>query len=585
MRTFAELDFDIEVKEKTKRKSGAWTLNAQGTYPSALGFYKHLLFFQNYCVNIENIELEDISSFHLTSYKLLRRMTSYVKEKALFGSAADRILNFINLGCQKSGYLRLCGERGDRTLEAYFFELDHIADNYQSLSDDAKQGIRKRGKGQNSGKKNIKFLREMPVIKRRQACHDASLWLIEQSDNLVEEAQKELKASKKAKNENSKQKRFDKAGFFASKALNKIVVALIMESSFSNAPRASNWVTLKYCPSAKYQTDGQACLIYHSHKNHFQLYVPLYGNDISNENDHVRLIKNSDSQNAVPIDVDYPEHLTPLFKKFLKVRELYINTHMVSSVRKALPKLKAQLRDLNFLTSRDIVNSLKEKRSLLSNLENISDSYRQYELEKIEKDSEKEQALLQQYAKAMKTSSKKVTLKNIQNDVKRLQQEITDYEAIESPHFKNLLVKNLRLDIKSLEEFSPENIDILIPSFSYRLGETKRVSEVADLGNWETNRKLRRNFVLPPSKLSENFKAMTCDAFHFTCDEHQWGLNIHAMRHLAAETELDLGGSYSDVAGLLNDEVAQVIKIYGRKDRSKSMKKVAQRKSCIPIGY
>ncbi|MFS1877506.1 hypothetical protein [Enterovibrio norvegicus] len=71
---------------------------------------------------------------------------------------------------------------------------------------------------------------------------------------------------------------------------------------------------------------------------------------------------------------------------------------------------------------------------------------------------------------------------------------------------------------------------------------------------------------------------MTYTAFmHVMPEEKQHGINMHAMRHLIAETHLDdHPGDYIGAAAKLNDEVEQIIKTYGDKDRTKAMRRIAE---------
>jgi hypothetical protein len=593
MKSFSGLGFDIEVKEKTKRSSNAWTKNAQGSYPSATGFYKHLLFFQNYCINIENIKFDNVSSEHLTKYKLLKRISLYAKNQKRFGTSADRILNFINLGAQSRGYLRLCADPGDRELENFFYELDYIRDNYDEMSSDAKKGIKHRGDGSkgSQGKENIEFLLDMPFKERRELCHEASIWLIDKSDSFLEESKKELKAFNKARNEKSGLKRFDKAGFFAMKSFSRIISAVILESSFVNAPRAINWSTLKYCQSAKYKEDGVPSLTYHSHKNRFEINIPLYGYDISKENEHVRLIKNSDAENVKPVNLFFPEYLTPIIKKLIEVRRIYIDTHMVTQVRKAIPKIKKGLSELNALTTSGLEHEIENLKAKSTELKALDIEHHDYKLEAIEVDKDIENSFLQRYIAILSNielnnKKRKIELSDIYASIISVEAKIEELTLLTNIDHRNYLKQHAKLDITAFENFSTSDIDLLLPSASYRLGETKKGISSADRKEWETNRLLRRHFYNPPSKLSDSFKAMTCDAFHEICDENQWGINIHALRHLVARTYLDeYPGDWEGAAAILNDDIEQIIKIYGNKDRSKTMKEVADKESCIKIKY
>ena len=118
----------LKVSESTRRSEKGWTVNGFGHVPSADIFFRNLIFFYNYCVQIENIPEDKVCSSQMTDIDLLFRMTEYVKFNNKHGSSAERVLSFISLGIQKFGYLKLCGDLGGRSKEDFFDDLEYIKD-------------------------------------------------------------------------------------------------------------------------------------------------------------------------------------------------------------------------------------------------------------------------------------------------------------------------------------------------------------------------------------------------------------------------------------------------------------------------
>lgn len=137
-----------------------------------------------------------------------------------------------------------------------------------------------------------------------------------------------------------------RASFYASKAFSRIIPAVILETCFVVVPRGITWTTFRYFPTANAKMDGVPSITYHSHKNRFEMDVPVYGFDLGYANEYVRLMKNSDSGTIVPINILLPEYLTPLYKKFIEIRQNYINVHMPIQVEVATEKTKQSLNKL-----------------------------------------------------------------------------------------------------------------------------------------------------------------------------------------------------------------------------------------------
>ncbi|MNF74923.1 hypothetical protein D3C84_569700 [compost metagenome] len=114
---------------------------------------------------------------------------------------------------------------------------------------------------------------------------------------------------------------------------------------------------------------------------------------------------------------------------------------------------------------------------------------------------------------------------------------------------------------------SVDDIDIFFPWRSIRQNQV----------NNEESLKIRSKYIEVSSKLSDNFKSLTYQAYLMTMPhDKQHGINIHALRHLVAETHLEEHpGDFIGAAAKLNDDVEQIIKTYGDKDRAKAMRRVS----------
>ncbi|SEL90008.1 hypothetical protein SAMN05216262_1318 [Colwellia chukchiensis] len=129
----------------------------------------------------------------------------------------------------------------------------------------------------------------------------------------------------------------------------------------------------------------------------------------------------------------------------------------------------------------------------------------------------------------------------------------------------------IEMDLVPYGDCDPETMDILLPWRSIRAEDTDDEVLLA----------IREKFIHSAAKFGENFCHLTYTAYlHILPEAKQHGINIHAMRHIVAETHLEENpGDYIGAASKLNDDVDQIIRTYGDKDRSKSMKRVAELES------
>jgi hypothetical protein len=491
----------LRVKEITKRHNKSWTNDGKGANGSAICFYNHLIFFQDYCVRHEKIKLEDVSTKHLTDPKLLNRMVKYIKLKGHGGTSPARLINFVNIGAQNKGYLRLCGERGERTIEDYYDDLDFILEDYHELKSSCMFAVSSRGEGSQKGKKNIKFILDEPADNRQILVHQSCTYLITQAISFQAESKRNEKLAINAKTQLIREKRSASAASYIRKAYKRIITALISEVSWIVVPRASTWGIFKYYPSISQRDDEYSSITYLKKENRYEMKAPLYGPSLLDPNVKVRYLKNSDAINATEISLKLPEYLSPLFSKFLSIRNDYIKL--------------------------DLGYHIKEL------VENCN-----LDIQKIETE-----------------------LKSITNEDSRLIKEIE--------------VNELKLDLSAFRNFDINEVETLLPYRSIRNGETKTKNLVRN-PRWRNNRAMHRNMLFPPKNIGEIFRGTTEKAFiEVHPDLIQEGINIHAMRHLIAETHLELNpGDFIGAAAKLNDEIEQIIKTYGNRDRSKVMREL-----------
>lgn len=439
-----------KVQENNKKKD-LWTTNAKGKCGSKSGFIRDLLAFQDYCITELNMEFEDIGTVQLTDPILIHNWCIKSGRAKTGASSASRLLNWIYRSAKNQGYLRFCADRGARSMNEFLDDLDYICEEYPNWLEVVKNGIGEKTKGAQKGKANIAFLLKLPFEERKRKVHQASAYLMERAENFQREAHQQIKFAKKSPGPVSEEKRYKSAASNIRRALNYAQAAVVLEASFVNAPRAGNWTMLKYYPSASVQNRSFASLTFLRQRNRYQLYIPLYGTSLIDPegNESTRYIKNADSKNAVDVDVELPEILTPLIKRFLSIRKDY-----------------------------------------------------------------------------------------------------------------------LELDISRYGNVEASSVEWLMPWRSVRATSSKDPIRL----------KLRSLFINEESKFGENFEAMTYTAFmKIMPEENQHGINIHAIRHLVAETHLDeYPGDFIGAASKLNDDVEQIIKTYGDKDRSKAMRRVSE---------
>lgn len=330
---FAELR--TTVKEKNKSRDGKWTIRADGEYSSAESFKLLLLFFMNYCIEQENIAFDDVSTDHLTQYALIKRLC-YAGKNGRSPSYVTTLLSYIGLGCQRRGYLRLCGDRGNRDINDYFSELDFIGEEIDSLYDIVKGGTKKINT--NSGKQNIMFLMNIEKNKRVQLCFDASNKMLDESDYLISESKKKTKPAwdKVEKSTTHKIKELKSTAHYIEDAFSRVISAFLLKYCFTLCPRSNTWSYLRYCPTIAESSPDVPSIVFHSHKDTYEINIPRYTRSLDNPENIARVFKNSNSISTKNINMFLKTEVVPIMHKLIKIRSLYIENHISFYVKKCL---------------------------------------------------------------------------------------------------------------------------------------------------------------------------------------------------------------------------------------------------------
>lgn len=357
----------LKVRELQGTKEVRWTAGSNGIIGAAEKFHYSLRGFINYCVEKEGIGEDEVSLSHLTTPRILENLVVAAQQGFIGGSVVYDILSIVKVGAGKKGYLRLCGEPGDRTLDEYFNDLEFIIEESPIWRDSASKSKKTQGQGAEQGKENIQFLLKMDIDERKEVSKKAINKLIEKSKaNLLEADRFILLSKSKKKKQSVKEKCYREAISAIKSAYHESAAAMIMHTAPVSCPRVINWATLTYFNSVTDRDLRVPSLTYHRHKNRFELNIPLFGPSPIN-GEEIRFIKNSDSTNAAKVNVMFPEYITATIKNFLKVREYYIEyclTHEIPMMYKrnleTIEKLKnGAVKDLSEDANKKIISVLE----------------------------------------------------------------------------------------------------------------------------------------------------------------------------------------------------------------------------------
>ncbi|MFT6585304.1 MAG: hypothetical protein ACJAUY_001637 [Cognaticolwellia sp.] len=351
----------LRVMHLSKGVETNWTFSANGNCPSASRFYNTLKAFINYCVCHENIDEKDVNLFHLTNIGILERLVIATKAKKnkrgslassnidnqrkIGGSTVVDILKVVSAGAAIKGYLRLCGEPGERNLSDYFSDLDYLTELTPTLIKNAKRSIQTKGKGSSQGKENITFLLDLEAKERKRIGKGATQFLMKKCDANLRIAMKLVEKAKLKGNETLLKKAFTNIRMAYSESL----TALIYSVSFIICPRVLNWSLLKFYDDSSLRDNRFSSLSYNKQKKRYNLYIPVFGPDVFSEfyDEDVRYIKNSASYNIEKTDVDLGEHLTPIIDAYRKCRDIFIHIDMPYQVSFLIEQNRENINKLN----------------------------------------------------------------------------------------------------------------------------------------------------------------------------------------------------------------------------------------------
>jgi hypothetical protein len=476
----------IKVVEK---KFKPWTFNGRGACASSISYQRSLNAFLAYCCDIENIPYEMVSTRHLTDPEIMGRYIIY-KSKTSGSSSAKKLLDTIKLCCEKKGFLYFTADRGERSFDDFFDDLEEIIEEIDPWMNKCNKSTKKNNSF-DQGKKNIVFLLKIPAEERKDICHHVSKFLMDKALYFHERALMYFDKAKNAKSISLKNTNASAARQCIDDAYLPAITSLIFETCFTNSPRVINYTTFKFYESASDRYDAYPSITYLRKLGRFEMKAPLYGPTMLDPNSINRHLKNSDHLEAVPIDLILPEDLSGIYKKFLAIRADYIKIQITDQIPTMIDKTKVGIDK--------IINSSQ-----------------------------------------------------------------CDLKPIE--------LNELNKDLEFLQNFTISDIDMFIP---YKSRQYNRFSgEEAFNENIALNRAHKRAFYMNQNILAEYFKDCTGAAFN-ECypDLITGGVNVHALRHLAVGTHLELNPkNYIGAAAILNDGVEQIIKTYGPKNRAQAMK-------------
>ena len=373
-----------KVKEMSRGKERRWTIGGGGKSASLVKFHSEMKAFINHCVLIEKMDEEEVALYHLTDPEILENLVHNDSEHKCGASTILGILNLVSVSIQKKGYLRLCGDIGDRSMDEYFEDIDFIEDQIYDWKIDARGMINEKGKGAAKGKENIEFLLKLKV-KERIAVSDLAInYLVEKSKAGLLEAETCIKRYEQRndganKVKSRKKKAMSQACTYIKRAYGEALTAFIYSVSFKVCPRLTNWMMLNHYSDVSKRDSRFPSLCLDKKKNRYDLLIPLEGpNLMSDEQEDTRYIKNSESRDCVAIEMLLPEKYTEVINVFLAARQKYIDYEIPYT----LPRLIE--RNTNMIEEINASSSLKEyiKKSLIGELEKDIDAFENYEIDK-----------------------------------------------------------------------------------------------------------------------------------------------------------------------------------------------------------
>ncbi|NQY94952.1 MAG: hypothetical protein HRT43_12360 [Campylobacteraceae bacterium] len=384
----------LRVMQLTKGVETNWTFSANGHCSSSSRFYYALKAFINYCVCYENMDEEFVHLHHLTDINILERLVQATnvnknkrgsldssnedKKRKIGGSTVTDILKIVSAGVTIKGYLRLCGDPGERSLSEYFSDLDYLLELTPILKAKARKSIQVKGIGASQGKENIAFLLEIETKKRKKLGKKVSNFLLKKSEANLRVAMQLVEKTLSKDSDKFKSNLLKKACTNIRMAYSESLTALIYSVSFTVCPRVLNWSLLKFYNDSLLRDSRYSSLSYNKKKKKYNLYIPVFGPDVfSDDDDDVRYIKNSSSFNIEKIDIDLGDHLTPIIDAYIRCREMYVQVDMPYYASFLIEKNIENIKSLNDGFVKNLSN--KTKQILISELEKDIVAFRNFD--------------------------------------------------------------------------------------------------------------------------------------------------------------------------------------------------------------
>jgi len=277
----------LEVFETSKRTSSKWTYN-EGSKKcrSLIAFNQSLIAFMTFCVNELGMVAEEITVADLTNYKILEKWKNHLMEQGWGASVLKGLLNQIKRSSQPRGYLRLCGELGDRNLDRYFADLDFFVamePAWNAALDDAVQDV--------DAKENVHFLLDMKPKKMWGVVNNAIQWSLDHAKNLINSPARD----------------------YVSNAYNLVQSLTILHLSRIQPLREDNWSHLLLNEDERDFNSKEASLTWVGSRDCYRIYVP------------VGVLKNRGRKKITAINVYLPSTFNDIINNYLKYRTLYID--------------------------------------------------------------------------------------------------------------------------------------------------------------------------------------------------------------------------------------------------------------------
>jgi hypothetical protein len=278
----------LEVFEEGRRKNSSWTFNeGSKSCKSQIMFDQNLRAFMTYCVNELGINAEEITLADLTNIEILGEWKNYLLLQGWGASPATRVLNQLKRSSQPRGYLRLCGELGNRTKEKYFNDLDFIV----AMESSWRTLLEENATQEHAPGENARFLLDMKPVQMLSAINKGIQWGLTYARNLINSP----------------------ADDYLINAYNMVQAMTILHLSRIQPLRSENWAMLLFNDNEKDFNPKEGSLTWVKSRKCFRVFVP------------VPWLKNRAKQDIKPINLYFDTSFNSVIKNYLEYRAKYID--------------------------------------------------------------------------------------------------------------------------------------------------------------------------------------------------------------------------------------------------------------------